>query len=458
MRRPSSLQVPDEGLHSRPERLKAGGLHVRRHSRVQVRLVVPTVVVVVSHDRHVRVRKHPIVLVVPEHDVRLDEVLEERVASRADPAAANHPRPALHVQRISEQIPVAADRPHRTYRPSRRALEPTVAGQPRQQPKLEYERAHRRHVRLVGLSGSHAVPEVDPRVRHPGFRVKSLEQPLTQIQRLGQEATLVIRHERRTHRVSHAAVYVERRRRRSRSPALAEPRWPFPRGALPGSSPVAERDDVRREQSREDSYVTLERVDPYIDVEVQVTLHPSHVARKLGPVAQHGERRGGVNERQRHTLVVLRQVLHVEVAELAEGIGPRAAQGFELIVWKSVGHVVVVRMVEHGANIRGRARSSGSVILPRRHPIGGRGRRSHQELDVRARAYFFAGRWEERHLGFHRGYDDRPHHTHRNPGSDQGRSHERAHQFCSHHEARFPPGPHSFPGRHGRGLTGFSPT
>ena len=119
---------------------------------------------------------------------------------------------------------------------------------------------------------------------------------------------------------------------------------------------------MRREKPREDANVALERVDPDVDVEVQVTLHPSHVPRELRLVPQHGERRGGVDERQRHARVVLRQVLHVQVAELAEGIGPRATQRFELIVGKRVRHVVVVRVVEHGANVLGCARSSGLVI------------------------------------------------------------------------------------------------
>ena len=136
VRSSGSLHVPDEGLHPRPERLQAGGLRVRRHPRVQVRLVVPPVVVVVPHGRHVRVREHVIVLVVAEHDVRLEQVLEERVAPRADAAAANDPRPPLHVQRVPEQIPFTPDGPHGTYSPTRRALEPPVATQPRQHPKL----------------------------------------------------------------------------------------------------------------------------------------------------------------------------------------------------------------------------------------------------------------------------------------------------------------------------------
>jgi hypothetical protein len=39
---------------------------------------------------------------VPERDVLLQEVLEERVASRADAAASIHPPPGLHVERVPE--------------------------------------------------------------------------------------------------------------------------------------------------------------------------------------------------------------------------------------------------------------------------------------------------------------------------------------------------------------------
>lgn len=99
-------------------------------------------------------------LLVPEHDVRLEEVFVEGVDARADARVPLQPLARARVDRRAHQVDGGAPVPNGPQRSPRRPLVPGVPRQPREEPQLQDQGAGRRRARLARLARGHALEEV----------------------------------------------------------------------------------------------------------------------------------------------------------------------------------------------------------------------------------------------------------------------------------------------------------
>ena len=216
---------------------------MRRRTSHQVRLVVPPVLVIVSHRRGVRVAEDVEVLVVAEHHVRLEQILEERIAPGAH--AAGDPRSSAHVQRVSEEVQTRTHRPERANRAFCRAFEPIVTDESRERPELERERRPTAATsRLRRLARAHTVAKVHPRVRHTSLGVEGAKETLAEVQGFVEEAAGVGGRERVSDGDARAVVSIKRGG--VLPPPGSHPPRPAPRAGAPRAR-VAEGEDVRGE-------------------------------------------------------------------------------------------------------------------------------------------------------------------------------------------------------------------